>query len=150
LNNYISAGSNTVQFVENDAVVGKDAYRINLKSGKQDVTFNIKNLGIENISQSLWIDIYNDSDKTLEIPVKVKRKGSTTYASTYESFHLDKTMTITLKPGMNHIEINGYALISGERAPQKVVGIAESLQFNFTNYSSVLKLAVTNMYVEKG
>ena len=148
LKDYINVGSNTAQFVANDSVCGADAYRIDLRIGATDLIFDLKDLQIDNISESLWIDIYNDSERTMEIPVFVQ-KGKGNYYRVYEAYHLDETMTITLKPGMNHVEISGYALLCGERTPTKNPVAPDSLKLSFTNYA-VQKLAITNMYVEKG
>ena len=68
----------------------------------------------------------------------------------YEAYHLDETMTITLNPGMNYIEISGYALLSGERSPKKEPVLPESIKLTFADLSDGVEFAITNMYVEKG
>ncbi len=148
IGDYLSVGGNPTQFVANDSDCGKDAYRVDLKGGTQDLIFDLKDLDIDNISQSLWLDIYNDSDQTVEFTVRVK-KGTGNYRKVYEAYHLDYQMTITLKPGMNHVEISGYALLSGERSPTKEPISPDSLKLTIDNGSG-LNLAITNMYVEKG
>ena len=148
IGDYLSVGGNPTQFVANDSDCGKDAYRVDLKGGTQDLIFDLKDLDIDNISQSLWLDIYNDSDQTVEFTVRVK-KGTGSYRRVYEAYHLDYQMTITLKPGMNHVEISGYALLSGERSPAKEPISPDSLKLTIDSGSG-LNLAITNMYVEKG
>ena len=149
IGDYLNVGGNTTQFVQNDSACGKDAYRIDLKIGTQDLSFNVKNLGINDISQSLWLDIYNDSDKTVEFVVRVK-KGTGNYNKVYEGYHLDadENLVITLKPGMNHVEINGYALICGDTSPKKTAS-PDSVKLTAVIHETV-KIAITNMYVEKG
>ncbi len=149
IGDYLNVGGNTTQFVQNDSACGKDAYRIDLKIGTQDLIFNVKNLGINDISQSLWLDIYNDSDKTVEFVVRVK-KGTGNYNKVYEGYHLDadENLVITLKPGMNHVEINGYALICGDSSPKKTAS-PDSVKLTAVIHETV-KIAITNMYVEKG
>ena len=150
IGNYLSVGGNTTKFVANDSDCGKDAYRVTLKNGTQDLTFDLKKLSINSISQSFWLDIYNDSDKTVEFTVKVK-KSSGNYRKVYEGIHLDEkneALTITLKPGMNHVEINGYALVCGDTIPKKTAA-PDSVKLTIENGSGV-NLAITNLYVEKG
>ncbi len=149
IGDYLSVGGNTTKFVANDSDCGKDAYRVTLKNGTQDLTFDLKKLSINSISQSFWLDIYNDSDKTVEFTVKVK-KSSGNYKKVYEGIHLDEqneALTITLKPGMNHVEINGYALVCGDTIPKKT---AAPDSVKLTIETSGLSLAITNLYVEKG
>ena len=151
IGSYLTAGGNTTKFVANDSACGKDAYRVDLKNGTQDLIFNLKNLGINNISQSLWLDIYNDSNQTVEFTVTVK-KGTGNYVKVYEGIHLDlktENLTITLKPGMNHVEINGYALVCGDSIPKKTAS-PDSMKLTATDLPSGIKIAITNMYVEKG
>ena len=148
IGDYLTVGANSAQFVANDSVCGKDAYRVDLKIGTQDLIFNLKDLDIDDVSQSLWLDIYNDSEQTLEFTVRIK-KGTGNYNKVYEAYHLDETMTVTLKPGMNHVEISGYALLSGERSPKKEPISPDSLKLSITIHETQ-KLAITNMYVEKG
>ena len=148
--NYVSAGGNPTQLVQNDAACGKDAFRIDLKIGTQDLIINTSKLGIDNISQSLWLDIYNDSDQTLTFNVLVKKKNAN-YKKVYEGIHLDlqtEYVTVTLEPGMNHVEINGYALVCGDSIP-KGTASPESVKLTIVAYTT-LKIAITNMYVEKG
>ncbi len=149
IGNYLNVGASTAQFVANDASCGKDAYRVNLMSGTPDLVFNLKELNINNISQSLWLDIYNDSEQTMEFVVRIK-KGNGNYNKVYEAYHLDETLTITLEPGMNHVEISGYALLSGERSPKKEPVSPDSLKLTASDLPAGIKIAITNMYVEKG
>ncbi len=149
LSNYISSTGATTQFVENDSVCGKDAFRLNIQSGRREVIINLKDAEIDNISQSLWLDIYNDTDKTIEIAVEMKKMGASTYSKVYKEYYVRKTMTITLEPGMNHVEINGYALLCGERTPTKAPVATESVKLIFNNNTQT-KLAITDMYIEKG
>jgi hypothetical protein len=145
---YLNVGGNTAQLVTSGTASGKDAYRVNLKVGTQDLIFNLSKLDIDSISQSLWLDIYNDSDRTLEFTVRVK-KGNGNYNKVYEGIHLEEAVTITLKPGMNHVEINGYALVCGDSIPKKTAS-PDSLKLTVSDVPSGVKLEITNMYVEKG
>jgi hypothetical protein len=79
----------------------------------------------------------------------MKKKGASTYSKVYKEYYVKKTMTITLEPGMNHVEINGYALLCGERTPTKAPVPTESVKLKFISTTQT-KLAITNMYVEKG
>ena len=111
----ISLGApNSGTYVENDEKCGGAAYRIRIAGGRQEIVLDLADLEIDSISQSLWLTIYNDSDRVVTAALYAQNTGKK-----YSQFYDRKSnlasipaVSLTLQPGMNHVELSGYGLVS--------------------------------------
>ena len=133
---------NSGSYVENDEKCGAPAYRMKLAAGNQETILNLADLGIDSVSQSLWLTIYNDSDSTVTADLWVKNADEDIYVQLYDrksTNELNPTpaVRLTLEPGLNRVELSGYGLIAGTKPGNATLlisrGKAESLKLVWSN-----------------
>ena len=92
---------------------------------------NLADLDVDRISQSLWIVIYNDSDRVVTAALYAQNAGKK-YAQFYDRASNLPSMPavrLTLQPGINYVELSGYGLVSNR-------GKLENLKLVWNNHTA--------------
>ena len=105
---------NSGSYTEHDATCGNAAYRLRIAGGRQETVLKLADLDVDRISQSLWLVIYNDSDRVVTAALYAQNAGKK-YAQFYDRASNLPSMSavrLTLQPGINYVELSGYGLVS--------------------------------------